>query len=124
MTVSGDLPPLSLAELEDWVIEKGDAVIQRRSLYPEMVTPEEELVYCLWCVDYGMRNAGYVQPAIDIKSDVLEEGARLSSQLGLRQSEAFFQLSPAAIERDYFERFEAISSEIEASYQAMLERHS
>jgi hypothetical protein len=122
--VSDGLPPLSLAELEDWVIEKGDAVIQRRSFYPETVSAEEELVYCLWCIDYAMRNAGDVQPSIDIKSDVLEEGARLSNQLGLRQSEALFRLKSSEIERHYFERFEAISSEIEASYQAMLERHS
>ncbi len=116
------LAPLSLEELEDWIIEKGDAVIQRQALYPEHVTAEEQLVYCLWCVDYGMRNAGDLQPAFDIKHDVMDKGRSLSSTLALPRSEAFFTLPVIDAERQYFDKFEEVCSEIEAAYQAMLER--
>lgn len=122
--MSEPLPPLSLSELEDWIIEKGDAVIQRRALLPEAITPEEDLVHCLWCVDYGMRNAGDLSPAIDLKLDVLEEGQRLSSVLQLPKCSRFFSQTQTEIEQSYFDQFEMVCSELEAAYQAMLERHS
>jgi hypothetical protein len=117
------LPPLSVSELEDWIIDKGDAVIQRRAFYPEHVSPEENLVYCFWCVDYGMRNAGDLEAALQIKSDVMAEGLRLSTELGLTECRSFFSQSRREVEKRYFGQFETVCSELEAAYQAMLERH-
>jgi hypothetical protein len=44
---------------ETWVIEAGDAVIQKKARSGMgSLAPWERLVYCLWVADYGMRNAG------------------------------------------------------------------
>ncbi|MGJ3648684.1 hypothetical protein ACLB0R_09450 [Sphingomonas sp. GlSt437] len=122
--MSDPLPPLTISELEDWIIEKGDAVIQRRAFSPELVVPEEELVYCLWCVDYGMRNGGDLQPAIDLKQDLTQEGRRLAGDLKLPKCEALFGLSQSDVEQQYFAMFESVCSELKSAYQEMLERRS
>ena len=52
---------------ETWIIEAGDAVIQKEArLGIGRLTPWEALVYCVWVADYGMRNAGDLDTAEDL----------------------------------------------------------
>jgi len=96
---------------ETWIIEAGDAVIQRRQCAARL-TPLERLIYCVWVADYGMRNAGDLATARDVYQPFREEALRLSQELGLNATRSAFALAPAQLERQYFERFDAICDEL------------
>jgi hypothetical protein len=98
---------------ETWVIETGDAVIQRNARAGNnSLSPWESLVYCLWVADYGMRNAGDLDTAADVHAPFQSEARRLAEQLSLPLTAAAFSLSKADLEREYFDRFESMCDEI------------
>jgi hypothetical protein len=95
---------------DSWIIEAGDAIIQRRGAAG--LTPLERLIYCVWVADYGMRNAGDLTTARDLYEPFHEEALQLSQALGLKVTHSAFALAPAELERQYFERFDAICDEL------------
>jgi len=101
---------------ESWILDAGDAVIERRA-DPGAAAPTrlDRLIYCLWVADYGMRNAGDLAAAADVHPDFQDEAARLSRELGLPLTESAFAQSPADLERRYFELFDGICDEIRAA---------
>ena len=96
---------------ETWIIEAGDAVIQRQQCAARL-TSLEQLIYCVWVADYGMRNAGDLAAGRDLYERFREEALRLSQELGLSATSSAFALVPAELERQYFERFDAICDEL------------
>ena len=61
---------------ETWIIEAGDAVIQKRAEQgDDALTPLERLIHCLWVADYGMRNAGDLITAGDVYPSFHDEAA-------------------------------------------------
>src|SRR5262245_10503129 len=102
--------PSMTVDNETWIIEAGDAVIQRQGA--AHLTPLERLIYCVWVADYGMRNAGDLAVARDLYEPFREEALRLSQELGLSATSSAFALVPAELERQYFERFDAICDEL------------
>jgi hypothetical protein len=98
---------------ETWVIEAGDAVIDKEARSGSgSVRPWERLVYCLWVADYGMRNAGDLNAAEDVHADFQSEGRRLAEELSLRLTHEAFSLPRSALEKEYFIRFDEICHEI------------
>jgi hypothetical protein len=98
---------------ETWVIETGDRVIHRMASGGiERLSPWEILVYCLWVADYGMRNAGDLDIAADVYPDFRSHAQQIAEALSLRLTHEAFSLPQTDLEREYFDRFEAICNEI------------
>jgi hypothetical protein len=106
---------------ETWVIEAGDAIIEKeaRSGLSGLV-PWERLVYCLWVADYGMRNAGDLDAAQDVCADFQSDARRIAEELSLRLTHEAFSLPRSALEKEYFIRFDQICDEIRSAEPATL----
>jgi hypothetical protein len=101
---------------ETWIVEMGDAVIEKRARTGNSgLSAWERLVYCLWATDYMMRNAGDLANAVDLYPQFQSDAQDLSRKLRLLTTYEAFCLSPAELERQYFQRFEAICNEIKAA---------
>ena len=103
----------SHSDNESWIIEVGDAVIQKKAREgPSSLSSLERLIYCLWVADYGMRNAGDLETAQDVYADFQAEGRRIAQELGLAATHEAFALRTADLEEEYFERFEEVCNEL------------
>lgn len=101
---------------ETWIIETGDAIIQKKAQSGlEGITPWEQLVYCVWVADYGMRNAGDLDTAHDLYADYQSEARRIADSLSLRLTRETFFLTQRDLQREYFNRFEGICTEIRSA---------
>jgi hypothetical protein len=98
---------------ETWIIEAGDDVVHKKADHGRSsLTPLEQLIYCLWVADYGMRNAGDLDAAIDLYPEFQSEGRRLAGVLSLPFTLATFSLTSDELATQYFERFERMCDEI------------
>ena len=101
---------------ESWLIETGDAVIQKKARSGlESLTPWEALIYCVWVADYAVRNAGDLDTAEDVYADFHQEARRLAEQLSLAYTQETFLLSKDELETEYFDRFESMCDEIKGA---------
>jgi hypothetical protein len=104
---------LNVTDNETWVIETGDRVIRKKASGGiECLSPWEMLVYCLWVADYGMRNAGDLDTAADVNPEFQKRARRIAEALSLPLTLEAFSLPQRDLEREYFDRFEAICNEI------------
>ena len=100
-------------ENETWLLEATDPVIEKKvATGYASLTPRERLLYCLWVADYGMRNAGDLTTAADVFSSFLSDGRSAAVALGFPCATGAFSLSCEELERNYFELFNDIVSEI------------
>lgn len=108
MAVGFDRP-----DLEDWLAEAGDAII-RKELEAGLLalSPMEKLIYCVWVADYGMRNAGDLDAAVDLHASFQEEAVKLATQLHLNRTRDTFAVSREKLEKNYFKRFAEVCEEI------------
>ena len=98
---------------ETWIIETGDNVVRKmRELGSNGLTQWDNLVYCLWVADYGMRNAGDLDTAADLYASFHSEGRHIAKALSLPITLAAFSLNKAELELEYFDRFESMVEEI------------
>ena len=101
---------------EDWIIEVGDEIIQKKADQgKEKLSKWETLVYCLWVADYGMRNAGDLDTAQDLYADFKREGLEIALTLGLKITEAAFALNKRELETRYFDVFDRMCDEVKAA---------
>ena len=114
---------MSAVNWETWLVEgEGDRVIQKKAAEgAQSLTRLEQLTYDLWVADYGMRNAGDLETAVDLHPSFQEEAALIASELGLAKTAEAFRLPQSDFEACYFERFNAICSEIAAAAEQGLE---
>ncbi len=98
---------------ETWLLDEGDQVIEQKAAegYPSL-TPRARLIYCLWVADYGMRNAGDLETAAGLCPAFLTDGKSAAQELGLSCVEAAFSMAPDDFERQYFDLFDDIVTEI------------
>ena len=103
----------AVSENESWVVGRGAAVIEKKAQngVPSLST-WERLVYCLWVADYMMRNAGDFANAVDMYPDFQNDAKRFAEQLSLAATCEAFSLSRHELQREYFERFEEMCTEI------------
>lgn len=104
------------SENKTWVIEEGDRVIRKKAdTGAGSLTSYERLVYCLWVADYMMRNTGDFANAVDMYPDFQTDASSLAGQLSLPITRETFSLSQCILQREYFDRFEAVCQEIRSA---------
>jgi hypothetical protein len=105
-------------ENEGWIVERGGDVVDKKAQAGEAnLSSWERLVYCLWVTDYMMRNAGDFANAIDLYPSFQSDAKDLSRKLSLIVTHEAFSLPQADLQRQYFDRFEAICDEIKQAAQ-------
>lgn len=98
---------------ESWLIDTGGEVVEKEAREgAAALTPWETLVYCLWVADYGMRNAGDLDTASDLHARFKRDAKQAAKVLALPLTLEAFSLPKAKLQREYFDRFEAMCTEI------------
>jgi len=98
---------------QSWVVNRGGLVIEKKAKSgPGSLNDWERLLYCLWVVDYMMRNAGDLANAADMYPNWQTDAKRLATGLSLPGTKEVFSLSKKKLQAEYFDRFEAVCSEI------------
>ncbi|MDB5677358.1 hypothetical protein [Sphingomonas bacterium] len=105
---------MSDVDWESWLLEDaGDPIIEKKADQgPDTLTPAEQLTYCLWVADYGMRNAGDLETAADLYPPFKMEAAEIAARLGLSKTSEAFNLSDDDLQQTYFDRFDGMCAEI------------
>jgi hypothetical protein len=97
-------------------VDRGAVVIEKKAQSGvASLSTWEQLVYCLWVADYMMRNAGDFANAVDMYPDFQTDAKRFAKQLSLPATCEAFSLSQRKLQREYFDRFEAICNEIRSA---------
>ncbi|CAN0643918.1 hypothetical protein [Burkholderia cepacia] len=61
-------------DMETWLIDEGDRVIQKRSLEGfDSLTLIERVVYSMWVIDYAVRNSSTLEPMRELYPDAPHE---------------------------------------------------
>src|SRR5438034_9972597 len=103
----------AVSENESWVVERGAVVIEKKSQSGvTSLSAWERLVHCIWVADYMMRNAGDFANAEDMYPDFQADARRFAKELSLPATCEAFSLSQHKLQREYFQRFEAICDEV------------
>ena len=105
---------MSDLDLETWILGAGDAVLAKKQREGGL-SPLDELVHCLWVADYGMRNAGDLETANDVREGFQATARASAAELGLPQSLAAFSLSQDELERRYFDLLEGVCRELQVA---------
>lgn len=101
------------ADNETWIIEAGDAVIQKKvDRGVAALSAAERLTYCLWVIDYGIRNGGGLAAADDLHPDYRREATELAGRPGLKFTRETFSLPAEVLQREYLDRFDRICDEV------------
>lgn len=104
---------------ETWLINHGDVVIQRKASEGiGALTSGDLLVYCLWVLDYSMRNAGDLGVAADVYTEYRNQGLKAATALGLPLSTELFSGTEADIQCKYFDVFEEVCTELRNVYRS------
>lgn len=105
-----------VTENESWIVDRGALVIEKKAQSgSDSLNKWEGLVYCLWLADYMMRNAGDFANAVDMCPDFQKDAKRLAVRLSLPLTSEAFGLPRRKLQREYFERFEAMCNEIRSA---------
>jgi hypothetical protein len=98
---------MKYSEWENWLIETGDDIIHKKAATGwQNLSDAEKLTYCLWVLDYGMRNAGDVQTAADVFPEFQSEGETSARRLGLSDVAALFGDVNSLSQQSYFDAFD------------------
>lgn len=61
-------------DMETWLLEEGNRVIQKKSIWGlNSLTLVEQRIYSMWVVDYAVRNSGTLEPMRELYPDALHE---------------------------------------------------
>ncbi len=101
---------------EAWIIEEGDRVIRKKAAGGfDGLTTWERLLYTLWVVDYGMRNAGDLGTATDVLTDWQAVALGAAELLGLLTTREAFALGPDELQGRYFDLFNSVCEEVRSA---------
>jgi hypothetical protein len=107
------------SEWENWLIETGDDIIHKKAATGwQNLSDAEKLTYCLWVLDYGMRNAGDVQTAEDVFPQFQSEGESTAKRLGLSDVATLFGSVQTLSQQNYFDDFDQICSSVSGALSA------
>jgi hypothetical protein len=101
-------------DLESWIIETGDIVIQKMDEEgTSSLTSTEQAIYWMWSIDYAVRNSGSFGPLQDMESTAIHDlhafATKLASWLESAADEPTFCES-------YYEQFEKPCCELREAY--------
>ncbi|UPG91048.1 hypothetical protein L2Y96_04510 [Luteibacter aegosomaticola] len=67
-------------DMEDWLIEVGDYVIQKKAnVGLDGLSTIEVAIYAMWVVDYSVRNSGTLFPMTELYPEALEKLAAFAA---------------------------------------------
>ncbi|MCA0895125.1 hypothetical protein [Microbulbifer agarilyticus] len=96
---------------ETWLIELGDDVIEKKAeIGIEALTDYEKAVYCLWVIDYSIRNSGTLDALEDIYPKAISD---LESLIGKNNWLSKFRVKEISSSQEaYYNNFEELCSEL------------
>lgn len=98
---------------ESWLVEAGGDVVEKRAKAgASALSARDSLLYWFWWGDYMMRNAGDFGNAVALEKDFQREIVSHARELGLSYTEETLSLPLSELEKQYFDRFEAVCDEI------------
>lgn len=101
---------------ETWILDAGVGIASKKAARGwASLSPTDRLTYCLWVADYGMRNAGDLAAAFDLRPTFLDDGRTAAVELGIPLNIAAFSLSVEEFEHRYFGFFDCLVAEIQAA---------
>ena len=101
------------SENAGWVVNRGGDVIEKQARSgDDSLNTWERLLHCLWTADYMIRNAGDFANAKDMYPDFQSDAAAFAKQLSLPLTYEAFSLPRKRLQKQYYDRFEAMCSEI------------
>jgi hypothetical protein len=104
------------SENASWVVHRGGDVIEKQARSgDDSLNAWERLLYCLYIADYMIRNAGDFANAEDIYPDFQSDAATFAKQLSLPVTFQAFSLPRKKLQRQYYDRFEAICNELRSA---------
>ncbi|SEL69328.1 hypothetical protein SAMN05518845_11018 [Variovorax sp. YR750] len=108
------------SELETWILEVGDLVIQRQADGGVSALSEpERAIYRMWLIDYAVRNSGSFGPLEDMDSTALADLATFARDARLLGLASWLALSSdeEAFCATYHDRFDEGCAELKAFYE-------
>ena len=107
---------------ESWLINIGAAIIDKMSAPNQpALTETEATIYCLWVVDYSIRNSGTLSAMEDLYPEALVELHRFARKRRCDRLSSIFDPEGADDEdafcEDYRHLFEDVCAEIRALYE-------
>jgi hypothetical protein len=109
---------------EDWLLDAIDAVIKRRvSVGHDGLGDIEKAVYCLWVIDYAVRNSGAFGPVEELHPSAFDELRNLAAQRGYKSvlSVLINSTDEEAFCQRYYDTFEECVLEISHDFAAQLD---
>ncbi|MPW29603.1 hypothetical protein F9L16_11430 [Agarivorans sp. B2Z047] len=95
---------------ETWLIELGDDVIEKKAeIGIEALTDYEKSVYCLWVIDYSIRNSGTLDALDDIYPEAISEFDSLTGKNNWLSKSSIKDISSS--EEAYYNNFEELCNE-------------
>jgi hypothetical protein len=110
-------------DMETWLIDAGDAMVQKKSLTGlDGLSPVERAIYALWVVDYAVRNSGTLLPMSEIYPTALAELRVFAtiSDLPALTLLAGSTADDAAFCDDYYRHFEMASRELKLAMMSWI----
>ncbi|WP_062470999.1 hypothetical protein [Variovorax boronicumulans] len=107
-------------ELETWLLEVGDLVIQKQADGGASALSEpERAVYWMWLIDYAVRNSGSFGPLEDRNSTALADLATFATDARLSSLASWLALSSdeEGFCATYHDRFDEGCAELKAFYE-------
>lgn len=107
-------------ELETWLLDVGDLVIQKMADEGAGALSESErAIYWMWLIDYAVRNSGSFGPLEDADSTALKDLATFASEARLSCLASWLSLSSEeeAFCATYDDRFSEGCAELKAFHE-------
>jgi len=120
LTRASELTSKMNVELETWLLDVGDLVIQKKADGGAGTLSEpERAIYWMWLIDYAVRNSGSFGPLEDMDSTALTDLATFASDARLLGLASWLSLSSdeEAFCATYHDRFDEGCAELKAFYE-------
>jgi len=105
---------------ESWLIEIGDVVIEKKadSSYSNL-SEIEKAIYCLWVIDYSVRNSGTLEAVDDLHPNALDELHEYANTHNWNSISTLLSKSEneTAFCNEYYELFDSACNEIRSKYE-------
>ena len=105
---------------ESWLIEIGHDVIEKKThVGLQALNKTEKAIYCLWVIDYAVRNSGSLAPIEDLHPGALKELEDYADAYGWKAVSSMLRLSAdeETFFSKYLDRFDSACGEIRAQYE-------
>jgi hypothetical protein len=102
-------------DMETWLLETGDEIIEKRAEQGEAsLSRPEHAIYCMWALDYAVRNAGSLDALEDVHETAIEDLAAFAraEKIGVLSALLDMAADEEAFIDAYYEQFDAACTEL------------